>query len=264
MEKKTLTLADGRAILPLYYVNLIDELSFIERDNADVKVWIAGEAFVLRQDFRGNRSATICPLSEKCDMLSVLAEFLPDLADVGMIFVDVQGLTAATREKIMSVLKADGFSAHDKIRQEFFLPCPNPQPTDSDIRILTPADRETFMQLDYVKESYRPPLSVLFDAFVIDHTEPGDILAAYDGGKPIGYISAVRLKDNIFDVDHLYVAPAYRGKGVGTRLGAAYIGHMADLNCSALWSNPVNDASARIAEKLGFNLSRETVFYRKV
>jgi hypothetical protein len=120
-------------------------------------------------------------------------------------------------------------------------------------------DKNEFVQMTNEKIEHRPDLALLFDIFVVKRQ--GKILAAFDEDKIVGYISFVKMTNDCYDVDFVYISPEYRCKGYGTKLAYGYLSYVSSMNCNAYWSNAKNTASEQIAVKCGFSVVRRMKKY---
>lgn len=127
------------------------------------------------------------------------------------------------------------------------------------IRVLTEPDKDIFVACTDESMPYRPPLAVLFDVFV--NRGQGQILAAFEDEKIIGYLSFIELSETLYDVDYIYVVPHQRNLGVGRKLAKAYVEYANNHNHKAYWSNAKNEASENTAKGCGFELIRVVKIY---
>lgn len=124
------------------------------------------------------------------------------------------------------------------------------------IRFLTSEDRDVFIAMESEVQKYRPTLPQLFDLFIIKKI--GYILAYFEGDKICGYLSYTQLFDTVYDVDHIYVSPSARNKGIGRELGKAYSKQICSLGGIPYWSSAKNEGSERIAQLAGLDVVRKT------
>lgn len=127
------------------------------------------------------------------------------------------------------------------------------------IRVLTEPDKDIFVACTDESMPYRPPLAVLFDVFV--NRGHGQILAAFEDEKIIGYLSFIEISETFYDVDYVYVVPHKRNLGIGNKLAKAYVEYANKHNHTAYWSNAKNEASENTAKACGFELIREVRIY---
>lgn len=130
---------------------------------------------------------------------------------------------------------------------------------DTSIRVLTEPDKDIFVACTDESMPYRPPLAVLFDVFV--NRGQGQILAAFEDEKIIGYLSFIELSETLYDVDYIYVVPHQRNLGVGRKLAKAYVEYANNHNHKAYWSNAKNEASENTAKGCVFELIRVVKIY---
>ena len=91
------------------------------------------------------------------------------------------------------------------------------------------------------------------------------VLLAYDGDRPLGYVSGVRqlnlwLGRDLLALDDLYVRAEARDRGVGGRLMAALAAHVADERLLITWGvREDNEAGQRFYRRLGAGLRTKMV-----
>ena len=91
------------------------------------------------------------------------------------------------------------------------------------------------------------------------------VLLAYDGARPVGYVSGVRRLDlwlgrDLLALDDLYVRAEARNGGVGGRLMAALAEHVADERLLITWGvREDNVAGQRFYRRLGATLRTKVV-----
>ncbi len=252
-EAKTLLLAyesENAAVL--------EEIDFMARNAAENEYLITGNALIIHWFFRGEKFTKVCPLSNDWDMDAVLA-YLVENRRGSMINIDVQKSDDETKTTLINRM-----SEHFTYRRtytDYVLNTVSPLEEDPSVRLLTADDRDTFLAMEYTQEQYRPPLSILFDSYVINKVEDGKILAFFEDGKITGSLSFVHQSGAYYDVDYVWTAPSRRGNGIGSRLTAAYIREIQQNGGIPMVSNPRTETAFRIVTKYGFTLNRETLSF---
>lgn len=252
-EAKTLLLAyesENAAVL--------EEIDFMARNAAENEYLIIGNALIIHWFFRGEKFTKVCPLSNDWDMDAVLA-YLVENRRGSNIQIDVQKADTETKTSLMNRM-SETFT-YRKTYTDYVLPSPCTIEEDPSVRLLTADDRDAFLAMEYSQEQYRPPLSILFDSYVINKVEDGKILAFFEDGKITGSLSFVHQSGAYSDVDYVWTAPSRRGNGIGSRLTAAYIREIQQNGGIPMWSNPKNEISYKLAMKYGFTLNRETLSF---
>ncbi len=252
-EAKTLLLAyesENAAVL--------EEIDFMARNAAENEYLTLGNALIIHWLFRSEKFTKVCPLGNDWDMDEVLA-YLVENRKGSNIQIDVQKFDDEVKTNLMNRM-----SEHFTFRKtytDYVLTTRCTIEEDPSVRLLTTDDRDAFLAMEYTQEQYRPPLSILFDSYVINKVEDGKILAFFEDGKITGSLSFVHQSGAYYDVDYVWTAPSRRGNGIGTRLTAAYIREIQQNGGIPMWSNPRTEASFKLAAKYGFTLNRETLSF---
>lgn len=236
----------------------LENIDFMTRNGIENEYLTAGNALIINQLFRGEKFTNVCPLGSEWNMDEVLA-YLVENRKGSKIQIDVQKFDAETKTTLMNRM-SETFT-YRKTYTDYVLPTPCTIEEDPSVRLLTPDDRDTFLAMEYTQEQYRPPLSLLFDSFVINKVDNGKILAFFEDGKITGSLSFVHQSGTYYDVDYVWTAPSRRGNGIGSRLTAAYIREIQKNGGIPMWSNPKNENSLKLAVKYGFTLNRETLSF---
>lgn len=151
---------------------------------------------------------------------------------------------------------AGGFTERQRVvvcRMRPPLSAVRPAPKDVSVRIGLPTDRAAVAALDAAcfDEFWR------YDEESLDHHTASERLGVAEAaGRAVGYtLSTVRGAEGT--IGRLAVAPAYRGRGIGTALLADAVVYLARKGASAvtLCTQEENDDSRRLYRKAGFRES---------
>jgi GNAT superfamily N-acetyltransferase len=123
------------------------------------------------------------------------------------------------------------------------------------VEMLDASDKEPFERYPQEPSSGRPPLSKLFQWLVLDRR--GEIFAIRRGTEILGYLSAMKEYENIWDVDFIHVRREERRRGLGTQLAAGYARETLSHGEVPYYSGAANEASDRAAISAGFACCRE-------
>ena len=236
----------------------LEEIDFMSRNAAENEYLTLGNTLIINWLFRGEKFTKVCPLSCEWNMEEVLA-YLVENRRGSSIQIDVQKSDTESKTSLMKIMSKN-FTYH-KTYTDYVLSTPCDIEEDPSVRLLTPDDRDTFLAMEYTQEQYRPPLAILFDSYVINKVEDGNILAFFEDGKITGSLSFVHQSGAYYDVDYIWTAPSRRGNGIGSRLTAAYIREIQNNGGIPMVSNPRTETAFRIVTKYGFTLNRETISF---
>ena len=236
----------------------LESIDFMTRNGTENEYLTLGNALIINQLFRGERFTKVCPLAPDWNMDEVCA-YLVENRKGSRIQIDVQKLDAEAKTALMDRM-SESFT-YRKTYTDYVLLTPCTIEEDPSVRLLTADDRDTFLAMEYTQEQYRPPLSILFDSFVLQKSDDGKILAFFEDGKITGALSFVHQSGAYYDVDYIWTAPSRRRNGIGTRLTAAYIREVQKTGSIPMWSNPKTATSLNLASKHGFTPTRETVSF---
>ncbi|MBE6710684.1 MAG: GNAT family N-acetyltransferase [Ruminococcaceae bacterium] len=234
---------------------VLEEIDFMARNAAENEYLTLGNALIIHWLFRGENFTKVCPLGSDWDMDEVLA-YLVENRKGSNIQIDVQKSDDKVKSALMN--RMSGHFTFRKTYTDYVLTSPCTIEEDPSVRLLTADDRDAFLAMEYTQEQYRPPLSILFDSYVINKVEDGKILAFFEDGNITGSLSFVHQSGAYYDVDYVWTAPSRRGTGIGSRLTAAYIREIQQNGGIPMISNPRTEPSLKIAAKYGFTLNRET------
>ena len=234
---------------------VLEEIDFMARNASENEYLTLGNALIIHWLFRGETFTKVCPLDIGWDMDAVVA-YLVENRRGSNIQIDVQKSDTEAKTTLMNLMSKH--FTYRKTYTDYVLTAPCTIEEDPSVRLLVPDDRDTFLAMEYTQEQYRPPLSILFDSYVINKVEDGKILAFFEDGKITGSLSFVHQSGAYYDVDYIWTAPSRRGNGIGSRLTAAYIREIRQNGGIPMISNPRTETSLKIAAKYGFTLNRET------
>lgn len=237
---------------------VLEEIDFMARNADENEYFTLGNVLIIHWLFRGEKFTKVCPLETDWDMDAVLA-YLVENRKGSMINIDVQKSDTEAKKLLMNRM-SEHFT-YRKTYTDYVLTTPCAIEEDPSVRLLTADDRDTFLAMEYTQEQYRPPLSILFDSYVINKADDGKILAFFEDGKITGSLSFVHQSGAYYDVDYLWTSPSRRNNGIGSRLTAAYIREIQQNGGIPMLSNPRTEASIKLAAKYGFTLNRETVSF---
>lgn len=166
----------------------LENIDFMSRNNIETEYLTLGNTLIINQLFRGETFTNVCPLGSDWDMEEVLT-YLAENRKGSRILIDVQKSDAETKSVLMNRM-SETFT-YLKTYTDYVLTEIREIAEDPSVRLLTADDRDTFLAMEYTPEQYRPPLSLLFDSFVINKVENGKILAFFEDGRITGSLSLV-------------------------------------------------------------------------
>lgn len=238
------------------YVIEVDSLKYIIEKKEKFECLTDGDVLIVINPSDDLDYVTVIPFSEKFDVDELISVICKKCNSVSML-VNIHKLSpdfsAYLCEKLSTKFEyersfKDYIYASDAITQN-----------DGHIRLLLLSDKDLFLKCSDEQIKYRPPLSVLFDVFINKHQ--GQILAAFEEDRIIGYLSFISISDTVYDVDYIYVIPQKRGVGVGKKLAEAYASYSVKHGHDAYWSSVQNAASEKTAISCGFTFIREARKY---
>lgn len=260
---KTLTASEVKEILLANEaenaVN-IDEINWHIR-NAEVKAdyYDNGTCLIIVSAFRGENFVKIIPTSTDFRPDTIFEYVSANHADAS-ITIDVQKLGDDVRQQTEALFSSR--YTYFKTYTDYVLTVKTTPSVDPAVRLLDENNRDAFVNMEFVRENYRPTQEILFDSYVVKKVENGAILAYFDGSTILGYLVYYKATDRYYDVDYIWVAPSKRHRGIGKKLTEAYIAEITAKNATPIWSNPKNKISAHLAESHGFRLNRITLYYK--
>lgn len=239
------------------YIADLDNISYLILENKFLECWKSKDVLIILSKPM-NDIVNVIPLSKRFE-IDELMGFVETHCKMPTLLIPFQDLESDfVKELDESIGKS--FVA-DKTFTDFAVAFKKDDAriNDPDIRLVTKMDKNEFVQMTSEKIEHRPDLASLFDIFVVK--KQGEILAAFEEDKIVGYISFMKMTNDYYDVDFIYTSPKYRHKGYGTRLAYGYLSYVLSMGCNAYWSNAKNMASTHIAAKCGFSIVRRMKRY---
>lgn len=237
----------------------MDTLGYLVNNKADFSCYGDGICVIFVDHSGEMDHITVVPFQNSFDY-NALKNILCQCKGDFDLWIDTQKLSQSFLTSLD--LEGDGFLEYERTVEDLLYPQnQSPDGVSTHIRLLEQDDMESFTRFSSEHIVNRPPLSVLFDVFIT--REQGFILAAFEEGMMVGYLSFFQMLPEVLDVDYIYVEPPKRGRGIGKALGNAYIKYALDRNRSAYWSNAQNDASKATALSCGFQVIRQSKKYIK-
>ena len=239
------------------YTMAADTLNFSINNHTPADCYTDGKALLIVTSMRDEHFVYVLPRGEYVDASSLIAFFKGVPSPVSII-VDTQLLADDCVAALDNVMTAT--YTYERTIEDFLYTATAPADLTADnVRLLTAADRDAFVNCSTEQLPHRPPLSLLFDLFV--GKGQGHLLAAYDQEKIVGYLSFITVSQTLYDTDFVYVAPAYQDRGYGKLLARAYVRFARENGRDAYWSNAKTEASKSTATAAGFILIRQARKY---
>ncbi len=247
------------------YAMAADTLNFSINNHTLTDCYTDGKALLIVTSMRNEHFVNVLPRTERIDTDNLLS-FLKTVPSPVNIIIDTQMLASDCAAALDSVMTEQ--YAYERTIEDFLHTATEScdsatAPMDSTaagrVKLLTPNDRDAFVTCSTEQLPHRPPLSLLFDLFV--GKGQGYILAAYDQEKIVGYLSFISVSPTLYDIDFVYVAPAYQNRGYGKLLAHAYVKLARENGRDAYWSNAKTEASKSTATAGGFALIRKAHKY---
>lgn len=234
------------------YIADLDNISYLIQENEFLACWKSEDVLIILSKTM-NDIVNVIPLSKRFD-IDELMGFVETHCKMPTLLIPFQDLESDFAKELDESI-GKSFAA-DKTFTDFAMVFKKDyvRIDDPNIRLVTKMNKNEFVQMTSEKIEHRPDLALLFDIFVVK--KQGEILAAFEGDKIVGYISFMKMTNDYYDVDYIYTSPEYRRKGYGARLAYGYLSYVLSMGCNAYWSNAKNMASMRIATKCGFSIVR--------
>lgn len=233
------------------YVMEADSLKYLLAEQAKIDCCLLEDVLVIIHYDDGIDYVTVLPMWETLDAEALLL-LISNHCKNPSILVNMQKLSADFANTLDAIL-SDKFQYERTITDYACTKCSD-SVIPSEVMLLSSSHKEAFIACTSEVIQYRPPLKVLFELFV--EKKQGEILAAFEGDKIIGYLSSNRISDTVSDVDYIYVIPEKRRHGIGKKLAAAYIARAVENHLLAYWSNAKNLMSQKTALSSGFEQIR--------
>ncbi len=239
------------------YAMAADTLNFSINNHASADCYTDGKTLLLVTSMRDEQFVYVLPRME-CINTNEILSFLKRVPSPVSIIVDTQLLSGDCAAALDNAMTAQ-YIYERSIEDYLHTAANSADSADNRVRLLTPNDKDAFIACSAEQLPHRPPLSLLFDLFV--GKGQGHILAAYDQGKIVGYLSFISVSPTLYDTDFVYIAPAYQDRGYGKLLAHAYVKFAQGNSCDAYWSNAKTVASKSTAAASGFTLIRKARKY---
>lgn len=236
--------------LGVSYVMEKDNMNFLIKNKSSEQLK-DDEVLLIISEWEDGDFVNVIPLAYTFDIEKMLS-VVNAKAKRPILLINIHALSNEFVDKLDSILKER--ATYDRTYTDYAYLSGSKPEVSTDIRLLTEGDKDAFIACSDEQLQYRPPLAVLFDIMITKGQ--GYILGAFDGEKIVGYLCFVSAADNVYDVDYIYTAPDSRGKGIGAKLGAAYVSYSLENDHIAYWSNAKNEASAKTALKIGLEKIR--------
>lgn len=234
------------------YVIEADSLNYLIEDEEEVECWISDDMLITLNPSNGVTYVTVLPL---CMTFSIdeLISLIKEKSQKISMLINVQALSKEFIEVLNEKLESE--FVYERTLVDYLYKDELTLEPSGTIRLLSSEDKDIFVACSQEQIKNRPPLTVLFDVFVNRHQ--GQILAAFDQDKIVGYLSFNTIASGVHDVDYIYVIPEMRGQGIGKKLAFAYALYAKNHDYRAYWSNAKNEASEKTAMSCGFGVIRQ-------
>ena len=234
------------------YVIEADSLNYLIEDEEEVECWISDDMLITLNPSNGVTYVTVLPL---CMTFSIdeLISLIKEKSQKISMLINIQALSKEFIEVLNEKLESE--FVYERTLVDYMYKDEMTLEQSETIRMLSSEDKDIFVACSQEQIKNRPPLAVLFDVFVNRHQ--GQILAAFDQDKIVGYLSFNTIASGVHDVDYIYVIPEMRGQGLGKKLASAYVLYAQSHDYRAYWSNAKNEASEKTAMSCGFGIIRQ-------
>ena len=234
------------------YVMEADSLRYLIEDEETVECWVHEDMLITVNPCRDTTFIVVLPLHNTFDVDALLALVSEQKQKISML-VNVQALSDSFIQTLDQAMES--LFIYERTLIDYVHTHSTASVAIDAVRLLEAQDKAAFVSCTQEQIKNRPPLAVLFDIFVNRHQ--GQILAAFDGERVVGYLSFNAVADDVYDVDYIYVHPDMREQGIGKQLTSAYVQYANAHGFRAYWSNAKNEESEKTALSCGFSVIRQ-------
>ncbi len=235
----------------------IDTLQYMIEHNNAAACYLHDDVLIMVDVEKGKHHLYVCPLSDDFDAKKTKTFICSQFA-IESICVDIQNLSD---DIVNGIREHFGHVVPFKRMMKDFV-CTKSTEAQICERVweLTGEDKEMFISAsDFRVVPGRPPMPILFQVFV--ERNAGTILAYVEDGIMKGYLSYQNIWGSMYNVDYIDVAEPYRNRGIGKKLGQAYLHHVQNKHGLAVWSNAKTQESERLALNIGFIPGRHSLIF---
>ncbi len=256
-----ITSAEAKEILLLqedenaYYIDMIN---WHERDQVVISYLYGYGAIILLSSFGMVASTDVIPVDDNFDATG-LTDWLVSSRINSSVSIDVQRLTEEQRAEITETLMIT-HSFYETIKQYLFT-AQTPPCTDEHIRPLTAEDKDAFTSMEFIQGPNRPTQEILFNHYVTEKIEDGEILAYFEDGKILGYLSYYSNSENYCANDYLYIALSQKSEELENKLIDAYIERVMQTGRFPLWSADETEIPVSLTDSDRFTVISEIMYF---
>ncbi len=235
----------------------IDTLQYMMEHDSAAACYLHDDTLIMADMEKGKHHIYVCPLSDSFDAEKTKT-FICSRFAVESICVDIQNLP---NDIVNGIREHFGRIVPFKRMMKDFVYTKSPEARMCEhVLELTSEDKEMFVAApDFRVMPGRPPMPILFQVFV--ERNAGTILAYVENGIMKGYLSYQNIWGSVYNVDYICVAEPYRNRGIGKKLGQAYLHHVNNKHGLAVWSNAKTQESERLALRIGFIPGRHSLIF---
>jgi len=240
-----------------YYIDIIN---WHEKDNIATKYMSGYGALILLSSFGFELSTDIIPVDNAFDTAG-LCDWLTATKSNSSVSIDVQRLTEEQRAEITETLTAS-HSFRNTTKQYLFT-AQVPLSSDEHIRSLTAEDKDAFITMEFIQSPNRPPQEILFNEFILKASEETGILAYFEDGIILGYLSYYKVTGDYFEKEYLWTAPSRKNEGIEDKLIDAYAEKVMEKGGKPMWSTTDMETSNPLLESHGFTAITEIMSFNE-
>lgn len=229
----------------------VDSLNYLIEEDEEVECWVNDDVLVIINPSEDTEYVTVVPITQSFNIDEYL-ELIREKCNNPSMLINMHKLFPEFSWRLNEVLSTE-FEYSRTLTDYIYVSKDLPE-KPADVRLLTSSDKDIFTSCSNEQIENRPPLPVLFDRFVNRHQ--GQILAAFEEDKVVGYLALYPISDTVYDVDYIYVVPEKRRLGIGRKLAVAYVLYAMENKHDAYWSNAKTEASSKTAIGSGFEKIR--------